>query len=93
MAGLLKNFKVKKKSQEECLPDPEGRLNKHLSSEAIRDTNNEVRLVVVKGSGKLSPYLNATSEQKADEDGVINSIQRFLWMTNSKKVQEKCLPL
>ena len=38
MAGLLKNFKVKKKSQEECLPDPEGRLNKHLSSEAIRDS-------------------------------------------------------
>ena len=41
--ALLKYLKPKKKLGEELLPDPEGSLSEHLSSEAIREANKEVK--------------------------------------------------
>ena len=58
-------------------------VGEHLSSEAIREANKEVKLVVSKESSKCSPYLKATPEQKAiigkyaAENGIVRSIQRF----------------
>ena len=63
--ALLKYLKPKKKPPEELLPDPEGSLSKHLSSDAIREANKEVKLVLSKESSKRSPYLKATGKQKA----------------------------
>ena len=59
--ALLKYLKPKKQSREELLPDPEGSLSEHLSSEAIREANKEVKLVLSKESSKHSPYLRATA--------------------------------
>jgi len=81
--ALLKYLKVKKKTHKESLPDPEGLLSEHLSSEAIKETNKEVKLVVLKESSKRLPYLKATPEQKAiigkytAENAIVKSIQRF----------------
>ena len=81
--ALLKYLKVKKNTHEESLSDPEGPLSEYLSSEAIREANKEVKLVVSKESSKRSPYLKATPEQKAiigkyaAENGIVKSIWRF----------------
>ena len=80
---LFKYLKPKKKPPEELLPDPEGSLSKHLSSDAIREANKEVKLVLSKESSKRSPYLKATGKQKAiigkyaAENGIVKSIQHF----------------
>ena len=81
--ALLKYLKPKKKPGEELLPDPEGSLSEHLSSEAIREANKEVKLVLSKESSKRSPYLRATGKQKAivakyaAENGIVKSIRHF----------------
>ena len=63
--ALLKYLKPKKKLGEELLPDPEGSQSEHLSSEAIREANKEVKFVLSKESSKCLPYLRATGKQKA----------------------------
>ena len=81
--ALLKYLKPKKKPLEELLLDPEGSLSEHLSSEAIREANKEVKSVLSKESNKCSPYLRATGKQKAiiakytAENGIVKSIQHF----------------
>ena len=65
------------------LPDPEGSLSEHLSSEAIREANKEVKLVLSKESSKRSTYLRVTGKQKAiiakyaAENGIVKSIRHF----------------
>ena len=81
--ALLKYLKPKKKPREELLLDPEGSLSEHLSSEAIREANKEVKSVLSKESNKCSPYLRATGKQKAiiakytAENGIVKSIRHF----------------
>ena len=81
--ALLRYLKVKKKSHEDCLPDPEGPLSGYLSSDAIREANKEVSSLVSKEASKCMPYLKATPEQKAiigkytAENGIVNSIKHF----------------
>ena len=61
-------------------PDTEGSLSKHLSSEAIREANKEVKLVVSNESSKHSPYSRAIGKQKAivakyaAKNGIVKSI-------------------
>jgi len=58
-------------------------LCEHLSSEAIREANKEVKLVLAKKSSKRSPYLRANGEQKAiigkyaAENGIVQFIRHF----------------
>ena len=65
------------------LPNPEGFLSDHLSSEAIREANKKVTLVLSKESSKRLPYLRATGKQKgivakyAVENGIVKSIRHF----------------
>ena len=79
--ALLKYLKVKKKL---LLPDPEGLLSAHISTEYIKEANQEVaNLNESDQPNKRSPYLKATPEQKAiigryaAENGIVNSIRRF----------------
>ena len=81
--ALLKYLKPKKQMGEELLQDPEGSLSEHLNSEAIREANQEVKLVLSKESSKRLPYLRATGKQKAivakyaAENGIFKSIRHF----------------
>ena len=78
MVQLLKYFKLKKKIKK----SDKGPLSKYLSSETVREANNEV--VVAKRSSKHSTYLKATTKQKAliekyaAENGVVTFSEGFL---------------
>ena len=69
------------------MPDPEGSLSAHISTECIEEANQEVSSILNQmeddRSNKHSPYLKATPEQKAvigryaAENGIVNLIRRF----------------
>jgi len=55
--ALLKYFKLNKPS----LPDPEGPVSAHVSSDCIREANKEVSAAL---KVKRAPYIKATQDQK-----------------------------
>lgn len=79
--ALLKYLKVKKML---LLPDLEGLLSAHISTECIKEANREVaNLNEDDQLNKRSPYLKATPKQiaivgrYAAKNGIVNSIRRF----------------
>ena len=74
--ALLKYFKLNKHS----LPDPEGPLSAHVSSDCIIEASKEVSVAL---KVKRAPYIKATQDQKAvmgkyaAAHGVVNTIKRY----------------
>ena len=74
--ALLKYFKLNKPS----LPDPEGPLSAHVSSDCIREANKEVSAAL---KVKRAPCIKATRDHKAVvgkyavAHGVVNAIKRY----------------
>ena len=62
------------------LPDLEGPLSSHISSDCIREVNKEVSSALKE---KRAPYIKATQDQKAvigryaADHGVVNAIRRY----------------
>ena len=53
-----------REEDEVVFPDSRGELNKIVASSGIKETSNELRDVLSRGS-KRTPYLKATPEMKA----------------------------